>query len=62
MLNFACAEITGDFLMDPFWEAIFRLEKNQFKVMANSLIIHVTPRDNTIVVSTVLKLNIVISH
>jgi len=30
--HFPCHQITGDLLYDPFWEAVFRLERSGFKV------------------------------
>ena len=30
--HFPCTSITGDLLFDPFWEAIYRLERMYFKV------------------------------
>ena len=30
--HFPCTSITGDLLFDPFWEAIYRLERMDFKV------------------------------
>ena len=30
--QFPCASITGDLLFDPFWEAVYRLERCGFKV------------------------------
>ena len=30
--QFPCASITGDLLFNPFWEAVFRLERCGFKV------------------------------
>ena len=30
--RFPCTSITGDLLFDPFWEAIYRLERMDFKV------------------------------
>jgi len=31
--HFPCHQITGDLLYDPFWEAVFRLERSGFKVL-----------------------------
>ena len=30
--HFPCHKITGDLLYDPFWEAVYRLERCGFKV------------------------------
>lgn len=32
--QFACAKLTGDLLLEPLWEAISRLERQGFKVLA----------------------------
>ena len=32
--QFACADLSGDLLIDPVWEAISRLERQGFRVMA----------------------------
>ena len=31
-VHFPCASFSGDLLFDPFWEAIYRLERMEFKV------------------------------
>ena len=33
-VQFACASVTGDLLMDPVWEAISRLERQGIRVLA----------------------------
>lgn len=34
--QFPCANISGELLFDPFWEAVYRLERCGFKVCSNS--------------------------
>ena len=31
--QFPCSAVTGDLLYNPFWEAVFRLERMEFKVL-----------------------------
>ena len=33
-VQFPCGSVTGDLLFDPFWEAVYRLERMGFKVLA----------------------------
>ena len=35
--QFPCASVTGDLFSDPFWEAVFRLERCGFKVCTSML-------------------------
>ena len=32
--QFPCADVSGELLFDPFWEAVYRLERNGLKVLA----------------------------
>ena len=37
--QFQCAKINGDLLYQPFWEAVFRLERMDVKVHIKSVLI-----------------------
>ena len=39
---FPCHNLTGDLLYDPFWEAVYRLERCGFKVSSNYGFMHVS--------------------
>lgn len=41
--QFPCHKVTGQLLFDPFWEAIFRLERLGLKVKVYFVIIAVIP-------------------